>query len=83
MTKKNIRHIAAFKSDQKLAAETASTLKTLFGKQDTAPVYSLGFQRVSKLTKAQYIALHVKFNFDAAAVKDALQTQTAKELLSA
>jgi len=42
----------------------AKELTELFPKQDEAPVYSLGFQRWQKLSRAKQTALMIKFDFN-------------------
>ena len=43
--------------------------------------YSIGFQRWQKLTKKELQKLYFLFDFNVPSIKNALQTQTAKELI--
>lgn len=67
-------------SDCQTLRNTAERLTKLF--PVTEPVYSIGFQRWQKLTKKQRLALNILFNCDGEAIKEALQTKTASEILN-
>jgi len=84
----NVRHALTqhyaqiFQENPDLLQRAADTLLPLFIRSADEPVYSVGFQRWQKLTKRQRVALTIQFDFETQAIIDALQTQTAQELLA-